>query len=367
MTLSTQHPAQRLGFIEWPFRIVSDQRFASVWADRATVKRDLESRLNRLFVVSHSTIQLLWADFGAGKTHALRHLQHLASGRPDRPLYTAYCETPVAVTGFGDLYRQLIKVISDDELRSLAQHRRAVTVSGSATADTLQAIQLLESGDLASSQIARAWFGNERSFPHARDLRSYGISGRIESDERAIEVVASIVRLLSARGSSLLWMIDEYQRTAGLPRAKRDVLGRSLVTLFNECPVGLHLMISSSVAQQAVASALLPPDLSSRATTFPMLALPNMSTDDCERFCRDLFAAFRATGFPESYPFDDAGLRRTVALVAETLAVITPRKLMQAVEQLLLIALDQSSIDLPITAPAVDSLWKARSSAGAEF
>ncbi|MGH9593752.1 MAG: hypothetical protein ACRD5L_11710, partial [Bryobacteraceae bacterium] len=90
------------GFSEWPFRVVADQSFARVWADRTELRSDIERRLARLPVLGHSTVQLMWADFGAGKTHALRFIEDRCQRSFADKLLPIFTEVPVAADGLLD-------------------------------------------------------------------------------------------------------------------------------------------------------------------------------------------------------------------------------------------------------------------------
>src|SRR5437773_9456661 len=95
------------GWSEWPFQVVADPQHALVWADRAALKNEIEKRLRRLRDIPQSTVQLMWADLGAGKTHTLRYIE--ARCKQDDGLRNAavYTEVPGGIRSFLDLYREL--------------------------------------------------------------------------------------------------------------------------------------------------------------------------------------------------------------------------------------------------------------------
>lgn len=341
------------GFTEWPFRVVADREFAKVWADRANLKGDIERRLRRLELVNHATIQLLWADFGAGKTHALRYVESRCN-EPNSQLVPVYTEVPVGADSFLDLFRRFAQALSADQIRGLAiEGNRGRAAQGSlGSIDLAQALRLLAGADPASKAVARAWLLAQRAYPPVRDLRAYGLSGRIEDDERAIEVLAALCDVVqsSERPRSLIWLVDEFQRVGAVPSRKRDAIGRNLVSLFNACAAGLHLVISSSVAQQSTAITLVPEDLRSRANTFPMLELTPLSDEDGLLFCRDLFGAFRDGSHSQDFPFTADSLGQAVLLARQLGGGrLTPRVLMQQLETTLLDSFDAATMSLPIS------------------
>src|SRR5438105_2344997 len=291
--------ASAFGFREWPFRIVVDEKFAEVWADRGEVRRDLEKRMRRMKGLPHSTVQLIWADFGAGKSHSLRHIEANCKNDLTGQLFAVYTEMPVEHEGLIGLYRQFANAIPQEFLVTLAGAVLKTKVSSPRSLggrDFMQALRLISSNDYASQALALEWIRALPRTPHLNSLRSAGMSGRIEDEARVVDVVAELVRMhreTSGRGS-LVWLVDEFQRTADLPTRKRDAFAKALVSLFNASTAGLHLILSFSVAQQETVAQLIPPDLKSRAGAFPMLALPYLTPEDAALFCTDLFTAFRS-------------------------------------------------------------------------
>lgn len=341
------------GFSEWPFRVVADRKFAKVWADRAKLRDEIDRRLRRVEVVNHATIQLLWADFGAGKTHALRYVEARCQ-EPGSLLIPVYTEVPVGADSFLDLFRRFSQALSVEQINrlALAGNRQGVAQGALGAIDLMQALRLLAGSDPASKAVARSWLLAQHSYPPVRDLRAYGLSGRIEDDERAIEVLAALCDVARAQSEqvSFIWLVDEFQRVGAVAARKRDAIGRNLVSLFNSCAAGLHLVISSSVAQQSTAIALVPEDLRSRANTFPMLELTPLSDDDGLQFCRDLFLAFRHGSHSSEFPFTTDSLSEAVTFARQLGGGrLTPRVLMQQLETTLLDTADASSVSLPIT------------------
>jgi len=366
--------ARVFGWREWPFRIVADEQFARVWADRSELRLELDRRIRRLKAVPHSTVQVIWADFGAGKSHTLRRLEAICRDDEDGRLLPVYTDIPVGAIGMIDLYRRLMGSLQADLLSAISERARAVPKRRPTTPgarDLLQALKLLGSEDTGGQALAAEWMQASPGLPHLKSVKAYGISGRIEDDLRVVEVVTELLSLIreSRAGSSLVWLIDEFQRVADVPVRKREAFAKSIVSLFNSCPVGLHFVLSFSVAQQSMALALLPPDLQSRAKTFPMLMMPQMSREDCFTFSEDLFDAFRIQARAErSFPFTAEALNHVIAdLEDDGRGVATPRLLMERLETVLFEVFDTSQgseMILPIevdTASSVMARIRSRS------
>lgn len=338
--------ARFFGLRAWPFRIVADPEFAKVWADRSELKSELEKRMRRLRGAPHSTVQLMWADFGAGKSHTLRYLE--ARSREVSALLPVYTEIPVQAEGIEHLYRGLAAAVPQETFQVLANtivNQRLPPSRTGGGRDFRQALKLLASSDAGSSEVALSWLeGNPRT-PHMNLLRSYGIQSRIDSADRSVEVLAEFVAIASANapGAGVLWLIDEFQRIADLSERKRESLLKSFVTLFNRCTRGLHMVLSFSVAQPETVSSLLPPDLRSRANTFSILPLPFLSLEDARIFLRDLLASFRDTSLSKDYFLaDDApALDSLLDYAAQKSAGrLTPRVLMEVCDRILFEAYD---------------------------
>lgn len=354
--------ARAFGWTEWPFRIVADAKFARLWADRAGVREEIERRLRRLRAIPHSTVQVIWADFGAGKSHTLRYLEARCLDAGDGKLVPLYTEVAVGTTGLIDLYRGLASSISEELLSELGADTEPGSKSAARTGgarDLRHALRILASNDVSGRALVLEWFQATPGTPHLRALKAYGIGARIEDDGRAVEVLTELIRLIRELrgGAGIVWLIDEFQRVADVPQRKRDAFAKSIVTLYNACPAGLHFVLSFSVAQVATATALLPPDLRSRAATFPMLTLPFLDHDACEEFCRDLFAAFReAPSESREFPLLPGALTAVLGEIDRRASgTITPRTLMEGVEAVLFEIYDRSGghPSLPLEAATV--------------
>jgi hypothetical protein len=275
------------------------------------------------------------------------------------PLYT---EVGVGSDGLLALYRSLIDAIPAallTELGEMVKEKSAREPRSSGARDLRQALKLLTSEDSISRSLAFEWLQARHSTPHLRTLKAFGISERVENDARAIEIIAELIASIREARSeaAVVWLIDEFQRIADVPPRKRDAFAKSIVSLFNVCPVGLHFVLSFSVAQQATALALLPPDLRSRASSFPMLTLPHLGKQECIEFARDLFDAFRATPrLDRDYPFSQDSLAAIVdQLEQDSSGAVTPRLLMEQLESVLFEVYDVlgERLQLPLRREAV--------------
>jgi hypothetical protein len=73
-SLGMEYRFRHLGLTRWPFPVVPDLAFSTFMADRKQLKADIDDLLRVLCRRDTSSIHLLWAWFGAGKTHSLYYL-----------------------------------------------------------------------------------------------------------------------------------------------------------------------------------------------------------------------------------------------------------------------------------------------------
>lgn len=343
--------ARAFGFREWPFRVVVDEVFSQVWADRTQLKHEIDRRLGTIASLPHSTVQLMWADFGAGKSHTLRHIEGICLHSDPRRLIPIYTELPPDLDGLSGLFQRFSETFPEDLLMEIGRKASSGLGSGGGAGarDLRQALKLLATGGATEASIAKDWFSAQPGVPNLRVLKSYNISSRMEEDGRIVEVLAELVRLVhtTEKGRAVVWLIDEYQRTADLAHRRRESLSQGFVSLFNKCTAGLHLVLSFSVAQQSAVAALIPQALRSRASLFPMLSLPFLTTEESTQFVADLLAAFRVNGDKSKlFPFTHEAFHLVMNHVeSSSKSGITPRYLMEVLSQLLFELYDRANGD----------------------
>ena len=68
---------------EWPFQIVPDDGSSSMWADRSELLEKIDRLIWRWTRSPKSSIHLMWADLGTGKTHTLKYIQNTLKTQPN--------------------------------------------------------------------------------------------------------------------------------------------------------------------------------------------------------------------------------------------------------------------------------------------
>lgn len=325
-----------LHFREWPFWKVPDDTVSRFMADRKQVLEEVHLILRGLSRRDRSSIHPMWAWFGAGKSHTLRHICHLC--RMNYPeLLPVYTEFPRAPYSFIDLYTLLVQALDWDTLRKLCiEALRRVgrqqlnrQVSGGFREFT-KAVEILGMGNEEHQEIATAWLQAERV--HLATLKSLGIARRIETPDDAVRAASSLVRLvaLSQPYSRLVWIIDEFQRIATCKSRLRAEINTCLHSMFNNCPNSLSLFLSFSVRMQEHMFALLSQELIDRIGIERRITMPPLSREEARVFVEELFHELRTPdrALPSQlFPFEDECVDFVIRQ-AERKGDLTPRSIM---------------------------------------
>jgi hypothetical protein len=327
---------EHLNLKAWPFQIVPDPQFATVWAGRHKTKDQLGRLLWKMQFAPKSSIHLLWANFGMGKTHTLYHIQHLCKQSKGR-LIPLYAVMPKRVSGFLDVYRAIVSEMPYDFLGdqlvqagsgsggSMTQHPLFVKSPG-----VVNALLAIRSGDAERAMAARQWLSAQPGLS-AHDLRAVGVTYRIKTPEDAVSVLTVLTRLAGFKSdpfSKLVIMLDEFQRIGELkPRIAQEI-NSGIHTFFNENPNGLEIILAFSFGRQEDVSFLLSKELRSRAEP-QTISLDVLSESEGEEFVRDLLNQFRIDKDDRwAYPFTPGSLKALIKYITKS-QILTPRRLMK--------------------------------------
>ncbi len=318
---------------EWPFQTVPDERFTRIWADRRTVLEDVYQILNYLSRRKPSTINLIWAWFGAGKSHTLKHMVHLC-GSKFKLLLPVYTEYPKTVKSFFDLYVYFVSELGVDficdvgmEILSGENSQDIKKELLSLSSDFVYAIELLEKDEI----LAKRWIMGEK-VPRPT-LSKHGIGKRIETSDDAVKAIACIVKMLelSGRCSRVLWMIDEFQRVGTEKKNVLEDINTGLHSVYNACPNSFSIFLSFSVREKRKIFSHLSKELIDRIGIQKIIEIPKMSAQDAFAFVSDVLYEFRAGEDPSIatfYPFDEDAVKFIISLI-ERSSELKPRTIMQ--------------------------------------
>jgi hypothetical protein len=268
-----------------PFAPVSRERAAAVWADRKLTSDQVKSAVEDWVINHGSTINLLWADLGAGKTHTLYYLESLCAGEPRlRPVYVLL---PAAIKKFVQLYSAISDTLNWNEVYASLPLRP----SSRPGRNLRKALEWVHStGDVRHRSLAERWLHGDRLTD--RQCDELGVTGWIDDTEDAVEVLRLAVGALSVGSRRVVLMIDEYQRVAEGSRRQLQEIGHAIHTLYNACPRDFTLLLSCAMGSYQDYSMVLTPEIRSRLSLF-RVELPYLSLSDIKDYVADSFAKYR--------------------------------------------------------------------------
>jgi hypothetical protein len=238
---------EQLNLKAWPFQVIPDAEFATIWAGRSETKKQLERLIQKMQMVPKSSLHLLWANFGMGKTHTLLHLQHLCQATKGK-LIPAYVVMPNDPKGFIDVYRAIVSalplhVLGDQLIKVGSGYADSMTTHPmfAKSPGIVNAILALRKGDIEVSTAARQWLTGQPGLT-SHDLRAVGVSYGIKTPEDAINALAVLTRIIIFKPNDpnkLVVMLDEYQRIGELRPNIRQEINTGTKSYFDAHPKGL--------------------------------------------------------------------------------------------------------------------------------
>jgi len=326
--MSTPVRYPHLHLIDWPFRVVPDESSCSFMADRTRLATEIKALLRNLSRQPISSMHLMWAWFGSGKTHALRHIEYLCH-KEFVNITPIYVEFPKSARNFLDIYRTFITGIDLEVLSNAYLEVFTSPVKDKISKelnldfhDLSNALMFLYSGNSEQQETAIKWLRTECR--EKQVLKSIGISKPIQTVEDAIRIITWIIRIINMGGASsgeicrVLFMLDEYQRAGGLRKPSMDEVNGCLHSIFNRCPNGFSLIISfSGYPEGNRLPAWLSPEIRDRLDKKPLL-LPPLSEDEALVFIKDILEHFRnpsSTISEACFPFTEESAYAIVKMI----------------------------------------------------
>jgi hypothetical protein len=346
-----------LNLRSWPFSVVPVKGQEKLWVGREGAREKLSMLVRSVERVSASRIVLLWADYGQGKTHALRYLEAAIKDEPG--LSALYVATPQGIKSFVDVYRGVIEAALKNDLASdlglvlLKRHGAA------APTDLQRALVRLVSFEEPQTRGALAWLRAERI--EMRALREVGIGRRIESSADGIEVLNELVALAREElDLRLVLLLDEVQELGELrPRQLEEAAG-GLHKVFDRNSEGLTMVLSFTTNQQDTIRRIIGQTLYERRSE--VLTLPAMDESTGADFIRGLIEARSLDPARAPFPFDDSAIDSVMADLYAEGGSLTPRELIRVFDMVLRagdIAIEDGEISVIDSAFAVQSLASA--------
>lgn len=314
----------------WPFNIVPSEETATVWVGRKGEKRRLEMLIRSIARIDASQIVLLWAPYGSGKTHALRHLQWLARQRPN--LLPLYVVTPKGIRSFLDIYRAIIEAaLASGAVGAAGQDlfRRVGMEGGTDIERALVRIGTLPT-DMARTAVD--WLKAERV--PMKELKDIGIARRLEGTADGIEALNELIAILQRDGAiKLLVLLDEIQELAELKGARLDEARGGLHKVFDFNTKGLTMVLSFTTATQVAVSRIIGDMLFDRRSE--ILSLPPIDKDEAAELIEGLIASWSVDVDRAPYPFTHEAIKGGVDEVARKNRQLTPRAVIRGFDRVL--------------------------------
>jgi hypothetical protein len=319
---------------DWPFQTVPDNRFWTFVADRKEVYSDILDILAKLSRKTVSTIFLMEAYFGFGKTHMLRHIEFLCTTNHDRNLVPIYSEFPKNAKSFLDLYHCFIEKFDLELIRS--EYLEICTDSNLKTqanglisqksALMSKALPILCMGNKNQQEIVKNWLQGKTQ--NKQVLQNLGILKNIDSPNEAADIIVSIVNLMGLRAPSkrIIWMIDDFHYINDRNENCRDEIYKYLTTVFNNCPHHFTILLCSS-------KKLLnfPKEFADRIGFEKKIIIPPLNENDAKIFILDILTHFRTNEKIENlfFPFTAQAVDEVIKRLKENEGELKPRKLLQ--------------------------------------
>lgn len=355
---------QDLGLREFPFKNVPPTEATSFWVGRVEFKSELEDLVATWTHRPDSGIYLLWADFGAGKTHALRYLQYLASTLSP-PASVAYCELPKETRSFKSVYEQIARQLPEraliDQIRIFReeygdQWLEAPELQGDR--DTPRVLwALAQTSDQPQGEIARKWLRGETLL--AAERRIINNISPIKTSDDATRTLGTICRLLVRNEGScrLVLMLDEFQRIGEASAKRLYEVNSGIHTLYNSCPTGLAVILTYSFGRKQNINYLVSDELKRRVTK--MYNLESLSIEDSVSFVHELVGIHMLPEF-EAEIFTKAAIKDVVTrLDHDTDSHLTPSNIMDAFRGILdTILLGSNDRPIPLDTDAALHLYR---------
>ncbi len=321
---------EKFQFAEWPFAIVpTEKRGQELWADRNGTRNQIDAAVQAWTASDGSTINLLWADLGSGKTHTLYHIERQCRDLGMLPIYVLL---PQSITKFNTLYR----AIADKLDWNLVASSLPASARGRFATPLRRALGWLTSDvDIRRQGLASRWIvGDQLS---QSQCEAIGVSAPIRTGDECVEVLRLAISALAESTNRIVLMIDEYQRIAEGTRRQLQEIGHGIHTLYNGSPAKLTLLLSCAMGRSDDYTLVLTPEVQNRLSA-QRIDLPYLNTSDIKTYICDLFRHYRIpqSEVNDEFPLSIETLSQISELVREEFEdEVTPRKLNEALAVLM--------------------------------
>jgi hypothetical protein len=325
-----EQPSSDGFFLDSPFSNVADERSARCWSGRAKVHESLLRLKRSLARMADSTLDVMWANLGAGKTHTLLHLAYLLQeeSRADSRTVCVFVEMPEQIRNFLDLYRRVIAALPLGRVAALIGNCPRGKILDSIS----RAANVLHHGSANEKELVADWLAGGR--PLLKDLRQCsGISQRIEEDLAATDALCSIAHAFSINRVRLVILVDEFQRIGVLKPPARNKVLSCVRSVFSRTPSHFSMLLSIQSMLEQSALEFVPPELRTLLGKKPSISLPEMDEIEAKEFLAGRFGFFRAPDYhgAPTAPFEPNAIDAILRFIHDDAGVaLSPREVLQA-------------------------------------
>lgn len=327
----------------WPFQTVPDETFARLWADRLTVKEQVDRLMWRWSRQNRSYLNVMWADLGAGKSHTLLHIRQHCLDQPALGILPVYAVMPKEIHSFLDVYQAIMARLDLDAFADMfagvyrsAGGKKAISSDVFPfIPDTSSVLRKMQSDSETTRRLAAAWLMGTRGLTRGQ-LNTLEASRSIKTTDDCVAILRGLIRLVQVTGKyrRVLIMLDECQRMWGFKAAVGLNINIGLQTWYDSSPNHLALLLSFKCGDEEHVRRLISEDLQSRED-YLRISLPLLTKVDALNFIGYLLDHFRSPESPSRwFPFTEGVVGAVVGHLTMR-GGVTPRLLMKGFEALL--------------------------------
>ena len=344
------------------FYIKTDQD-AGLFFSRSQISVDLERKLKRSFRTNNPPKLVLFGDWGVGKTHTMRHVEHLIHQTESYPAKVVFRELPdiLAKSKFDIAHAALLDALGFETVtRWLQDYQRDDLNYKNTIKEWTQSEEISEAFEtlvLGRGDAARAAWNWLRAFNlSAGERSSADLSARLVNTKDMVHVLSVLGKLCRHSEKQLLiFMIDEVAKLADVTDAdshKNWMNALRLIAEQNNKDFGLILSASFQTIDDMPAC-LQDEQVQGRFGSEQYIELSNLDPEDTEEFILAILAEWidetKKEGLmsqysdekkgepmdPTSFPFTNAGLEHVINKACEDGNVTNPRKIQHTLDDIL--------------------------------
>jgi hypothetical protein len=331
---------KHLGLKEWPFQVVPTDDSIQYFAGRKDFYSEVVKLIRYVNRTQPSSLNLLWAWFGSGKTHTLMHMRYLCQ-KDDSQVYPIYCVLPGSIKSFSDLHSAIIDSLNYDDFKemysSIRQDKRDEEVKnilGKTGQNVFNAIQSMsfDNSELREN-IVRSWMRAEKV--PLKELQKVSITHRIETAADCVAVLSALFKFIAHSGKykRVLLMVDEFQEVANLKGNRLLDVSGNMHKLYDSNAQNLHIFLSFTTGVAQTLRYSLQDALWNRVMN--RLQLPKMSKEEAIEFVSELLAHHQLNGSKGTRPFSSDAIAMMIDCMIENKVELIPRRIMTVGNKLL--------------------------------